>query len=531
MTSAPDPNDRHFRTDHLLKDLRGRSVRGGVVTITAQVARLGLQMGSTAVLARLLAPGEHGLVAMVTSITGFVAAFAEAGLSAATVQRKEITHAQVSTLFWLNAALAFAVAAVIAALSPAIAWFYDDPRLTAITLVTSSTMVFSGLGVQHQALLRRQMRFKHLAMMDVGAMACGVAAGVAMALTGHGYWSLVGLSVVTSASHCAFAWGFSGWRPGRAVRGSGVGDMLKFGGNLTGFNVLSYASRNMDNVLIGWWWGAAPLGLYTKAYALLMLPVRQINVPVSSVVLPALSRLQSEPERYRRYYCRAIALVAAAGMPVCAFAFVAAEPLVRILLGDRWLGAVPLFQALSPAAFAGTMNIANGWVFVSLGRTDRQFRWGIVMAVITVSAFAIGLPWGPMGVSVAYSAVFVLSRWPGVAYCFRGTPLVPSDVGRSIWRQVTAALVAAAAALALRLTVLDGTGPVAELAVIAVVYPVVFFACVRVLPGGGAMLADLRTLVTELRRKPNARADGAATGAANGTANDGAAGAAPVKEE
>jgi len=144
------------------------------------------------ILARLLTPHDFGLVAMVTTVTSFLRVFKDAGLSIATVQRERITHAQVSNLFWINIAVSILGTLILAASAPVIARFYHNPRLITITLLLSTTFLISGSTIQHQALLKRQMRFKALALIEVGSMAVGVLIGILMALRGYRYWSLVG---------------------------------------------------------------------------------------------------------------------------------------------------------------------------------------------------------------------------------------------------------------------------------------------------------------------------------------------------
>ena len=295
-----------FDTEYLKADLKGRSVRGGAVTMAGQGVRFFLQMGSTVVLARLLTPQDFGLIAMVTAVTGFVMMFKDMGLSMATVQRAEVNHAQISTLFWINVTLSLGVMLVTAALAPAIAWFYGEPRLTWITLALAGAFIFGGLTIQHQALLRRNMRFGTLALIGIISMVMGIVAAIIAAWYGAGYWALVIMQLAGAITGAIAVWVVCGWRPGLPVRRSGVREMLAFGGNLTGFNVINYFARNADNLLIGKFWGSGPLGLYSKAYGLLMLPLRQINAPLSAVAIPALSRLKDEPERYRNYYIKAV---------------------------------------------------------------------------------------------------------------------------------------------------------------------------------------------------------------------------------
>ena len=170
--------ERHFSTEHLQGDLRGRSIRGVAVTLTGQGCRFALQTGTTVVLARLLTPGDFGLVAMVTAITSFIASFKDAGLSMATVQREKIDHDQISTLFWINVALSAGMMLLIAALAPAIASLYGEPRLVLITLGLAGAFLFAGLAVQHQALLRRQLRFRALVAIDLSSRAVGITVAI-----------------------------------------------------------------------------------------------------------------------------------------------------------------------------------------------------------------------------------------------------------------------------------------------------------------------------------------------------------------
>lgn len=432
-TPPPGRHDHHFATDHLIGDLKGRSVRGGAVTLTSQAIKFVLQMGSTMVLARLLSPNDFGLIAMVTAITGFVAMFKDAGLSMATVQRENITHGQVSTLFWINLGLSAAVMLVVAAMAPLIAGLYSESRLVWVTLALACTMMFGGCSVQHQALLQRQMRFRALAVVDIASMIGGTLVAIAMALMGCGYWALVGLTAATSLLNAAMVWQQCGWRPGPPMRHCGTGPMLMYGGNLTGFNAINYWARNADNMLIGWYWGAGPLGLYSKAYGLLMLPIRQINGPLTAVMVPALSRRQVDPAAYRRMYRRAITSLALAGMPLVGFLYVAADEIVRLVLGPRFIDAVPMFRALSIAAFVGTTNVAPGWLYITLGHTHRQLKWSIISTPLLLACMAGALPLGPTGVAWAFSFGYVVVWLGGIAYCVRGTFMRVSDVVGSLW--------------------------------------------------------------------------------------------------
>src|SRR3954447_9686578 len=215
-------NQEHIDTDHLLPNLKRHTISGGAITIGAQIAKFTLNLISTVILARLLTPKDFGLVAMVTAVTGFLAVFRHAGLATPTIQREHITQAQVSNLFWINLAVSGSCTVVVAALAPVLAWFYGDPRLLPITLCLSMTYLIGGFRVQHLALLRRQLRFKSIAIIDVGSMTLGVAVGVVMAFLHFGAWSLVGLSLATEFGSFIFTGSISQWRPNWPSRNSGA---------------------------------------------------------------------------------------------------------------------------------------------------------------------------------------------------------------------------------------------------------------------------------------------------------------------
>lgn len=264
---AADPAE-HFRIDHLKADLKGQSIRGGAITIGAQACKFVLQLGVNVVVTRLLTPQDYGLLAMVNSVTGIVHLFKDLGLSTATVQKAEINHGQISTLFWVNMALSATGALLTAAIAPVIAWFYGEPRLIGITLVLSLAIFLSGLTVQHSALLTRQMRFAALAIADITSILVAITTAIVLALYGAGYWALVLMQLALMITYVVAVWVMCSWRPGPPVRHSGVRSMLAFGGNVTGFSFLHYLAQNLDNVLIGRYAGAQQLGVYAKASTL-----------------------------------------------------------------------------------------------------------------------------------------------------------------------------------------------------------------------------------------------------------------------
>jgi PST family polysaccharide transporter len=458
-----------------------------------------LRLGAVVVLARLLAPADFGLVAMVTAITGFLAMVKDAGLSMATVQRVRISHEQVSALFWINVAVGLGLVVATTALGPLIARLYGEPRLAWITAALAAGFFFGGLTVQHQALLRRQMRFASLAGIHAGSVLVGSAAGISAAAFGAGSWALVVMHVTTAATAAGGVWLACGWRPGWPARWRGVRLLVAFGGNLTGGNLLAYACRSLDKVVIGAVCGAGPLGVYSRAYEMLLAPVRRINAPLGSVMLPALSRLQDQPARFRRTYRRAVSTVVAVGVPGVVFAFVCADRLVLVLLGPQWSGAAPIFRALAPAGLIATFNFAAGWVFIPLGRTDRQFRCVLGGTVVMVAAVLVGVRWGALGVAVAYSVGTCARRLPQMIYAYHGTPVKLQDLGEALWRPTLASVLAGGATAAGQAAIWP-SGPVwAELIVYGLMFGACYAAAWLLLPGGRGFLAELLRLSRAVR--------------------------------
>ena len=440
-TNGKRKKNELFDTTHLKAGLKGHAVRGGMITLTSQGAKFALNMVSTIVLARILVPADYGLVAMVTTLVNFASLFKDLGLSMAVVQNKEVTHEQVSTLFWINFALSVLLTLLFCAIAPLISLFYHEPRLIMITLALSCTFVFSGLIIQHQALLRRQMKFMTLGLIDIGSRTVGVVSAIVLALMGAKYWALVALTCFSVIANSALIWCFCRWLPGLPRRGTGVRSMLKFGGHLTGFNIINYFTRNLDNILLGRFWGANVLGLYSKAYSIMMLPIAQIRVPLQTVALPALSCVQDDPEQYRRYYLKLIKMVAFLSMPLMVFLFVSAKEVILLFLGPNWSGAVNIFKVLCIVAFLQPVSSTRGLVLVSLGHSKKYLIWGMFNGITTVLSFLIGIKWSAMGVSISYTAANYLTFLPSLWYVVKDTPIKMRDFFISISGPCVASLV------------------------------------------------------------------------------------------
>ena len=421
-------------------------MRGGSVTAVAQIAKFGLRFGSTAVLARLLTPEDYGLIAMTALVIGFVGVINDAGLSSSVIQRRVLSHAQVSTIFWINVLLGLVLAVAVAASGKWVAWFFGEPRLVGVVMAMSVSFVFSGLSVQHTALLRRNMRFRVLAVIEIVSLVVGILVAVVMALFGSRYWSLVGMTVASSLTNLVCVWVACSWRPGLPRRGAGVRSMLKFGADILVFNSVNFFSRNGDNLLIGWYWGAGSLGLYDKAYSLLLMPVQQINAPIAAVAVPALARCQSKLDELKQYYLSMYRVIASLSIPVIFAVALFAPEIVLLWLGPKWAECAELFQLLAPAALIGALLNPSGWLLIALGKTKRYRNLGIAGSILVVVSFVLGLPYGTHGVALAYSIQSVVLFVPIWGVVLRGTGIELRVFLANIWHPVASSVVAALSA-------------------------------------------------------------------------------------
>jgi O-antigen/teichoic acid export membrane protein len=497
VTSKPAAAE-HLRTDDVRAEVGVRAARGGAVTMASQGIRFGLMLVSTAILGRLLTPGDYGLVGLVAIVMGFVALFKDLGLAAATIQREELTQREVSTLFWLNLGFSLGVAVLTAAAAPLVAWFFKEPRLTAVTMTYAVGFVFGGLAVQHEALLRRRMRFAALAGANLAALLVNASATVLLAWMGFGYWALVYGQLALGLAYAVCLWGVCGWRPGRPGKLSEVRQLLAFGRDLTGFTVVNYFSRNLDNLLIGRVWGTVQLGFYAKAYQLLLLPLDQVIEPVTSVAVPALSRLNEEPERYRQAYLRLLEKVAMVTMPLMAFMIVTADWIVRVVLGPQWGESARLFAILGVSGVVQPVASTAGWLFVSQGRSREMLRWGLIGSPLLMLFIVAGLPWGAVGVATSYAAGFVCVATPLLFwYVGRRGHVRARDIYGAVAPMFCAALCTAGALLAFR-RVVGAVHPLAGLAAGFGLTVCVTFLLFALLPRGRSALRDLRSTVLVL---------------------------------
>lgn len=500
--ASGDARDDVFRTDHLNADLAQRSTRGGMLTLASQAIKFLISTGAMIIVARLLTPEDYGLVGMVVILIGFFWMFQYLGLPAATVRWKELSHTQVSNLFWINVALSTVIAVIVLACAPLLAWFYKEPRLTGIAAGYALVVFLTGISIQHLAILQRQMRFTALAIIDIVAVVIGLVMTIVAAWRGAGYWALVLNQLIVSLLTIVGAWSVCRWRPGLPSRDSELRSMLTFGGDLTGYHFATFFAQNSDNALIGKFWGAYQLGIYSRAYQMLLTPIGQVIMPLGSVAVPALSRLADTPERYRAAYLKIVEKIAMLTMPAVVFTIATSDWLILLLLGRQWSDASPVFMMLGIAAIVQPVAKTGTWLMVTQGRSREMLNWGIVGASIAVIAILVGLPWGAKGVAASYALSELCISTPLMFwYIGRRGPVRARDVLVTVGPSICAAASSLIVLSLARAWLAGFTHLIARLAIAFVITVSVSLLVFLLLPSGRSSIRGLRETLSLLRRK------------------------------
>jgi len=497
--------------------LRSLAVRGAGMNIFSGAMAMAIQVIATVVLARLLTPRDFGLMAMVTTFSLLLTNASSNGFIDSVLQRKEITRELASNLFWMNLAIAVALTLLFIAAAPLLARFYSEPTVAIVTVGMSATILLAVVPVMHATLLRRAMRFPALAKNDLISRAVSVLVSITFGVAGWGVWALVMGQVAMALSVAIGVWILCPWVPSPPSRRAQTRSTLKFAGHISVRYSINYFVRNSDNLLVGWRFGANPLGYYKKAYDLFAMSMTQLVSNNANVAVTALSRVREDREQYLRYLLGAIGMLAFIGMGLSGDLTLIGKDVIRVLLGPKWGEAGWIFTFFAPAIGVMMVSGVHGWIHVSLGHADRWLRWGIFEWVVTCSLFLAGLPLGPKGIAIAWSVSFWILTLPAIWYAGKPIGFGAGPVIRAIWRYIAAALVAGAAAYWLLahtrfLVDAQGAGGAAlRIACVTVLFGTMYVSWVVILHGSPAPLRTLAKLMRELRGRKRGSASAATT--------------------
>lgn len=469
-------------------ELRKRSVRSGIIAAGGRVLQGVISLGSVAVLARLLTPSDFGVIAMVMPVVTVVSMTMYRGLQMALLHEESLTASQVSRMYWIALRFNLVTLSGMALLGPVFAAVYREPRVTMVAAIWALSMAVQSLGGFHESLLKRQLRFGTLTMVNVTGMFAGAVAAIIGASSGLGHLALLLQFVVWDVVRCVGAWILCRWRPDRAEWSSAsdpvVSRLSDYGRHFAQHRGVYWIGRQMDRMVVGVIAGAGPLGLYDSARRWSWYAFHELFQSVSDVMVASLSRARSDVERFREFFRHGLMAFLVPPLAVIAFVFVEADAAVRVLLGDRWLDAIPIVRIMCFGAFFDALSRLTMWLYTAEGRTRQQFHWSMVTTPVMLTAIGIGAMRGMMGVAWAFAATTAALMIPTVTYCLRGSAMTPKDFVSMAWRPVTTSVVAGAV-LAITHQYLPGareslTGFFVSVLAYAVFYLVTWLA----LPGG-----------------------------------------------
>lgn len=399
--------------------LTARSASGVAWSMGAQVARQLLSIVSVSVLAHLIAPTEYGLIGMAATVTNILDNLKDLGTGYALVQRKEINPRMVSSVFWLNLLVGLSLTLTALAVSPMAASFFREPKLQPVLAVLSLNFLAYSLATVPNALLTRQMDFRPVAVAQVAGGVAGTSVGISMALQHYGVWSLVGAGLTSNLVTSLLTWWFSRWLPQLDVGLADLRGVARFGATLSAFNLVNYAARNADSILVGRFLGKGPLGYYQMGYSLLLYPLGMITNVVAQVLVPVFSKVQDDNARFRFNYCRVSALLAVLTAPLMLGLTAVAKPFVYALLGEKWAPVARLLLIFAPLGAAQSTVTLFGQIYLCKGRPEGLLRWALVSSTCYCAAFYFGLERGIEGVALAYACVWIVLVFPGMKLAFR----------------------------------------------------------------------------------------------------------------
>jgi PST family polysaccharide transporter len=423
--------------------LRRIAVRSAGITLLGQGASFFLQIGSTMVLARLLTPSDFGVVTMVTTFSLLFRSFGLNGFTELIMQRESISHSLASNLFWINLGIGTMLTLAFAGSGPLLALFYHNPAVAQVAEGMSLTIGIGCLGWIHIGLLQRAMRFRAVAVINAIALLLYVIVAISLAIAGWHYWALVWAAVVHALATAAGACCVCRWIPSWPRKTSGTGSGFKFAMNVYWHFAFSYVTSNTDNLLVGWRYGAQPLGFYKKAYDLFVLPQSQLLSPLSAVAVSTLSRVSGDRERFRRYFLQMISVLALLGMGIGADFALVGKDIIRLLLGPGWEEAGRIFALFGPGIGVMLLYNTHGWVHLSIGRPERWLRWGLLEFGCITTLFLLALRWGPSGVALAWTVSYFLLMFPGFWYAGKPIGLGVGPMLAVIWKFFAASVGAA----------------------------------------------------------------------------------------
>jgi lipopolysaccharide exporter len=453
--------------------IASRTLRGTMWGYGSVAGGQALVLVSTAILARILTPGDFGLVALALVFIALLDTISDLGLSPALVISKpEELEERADTVFVLTVGIGAALSVLTAAVAVAAGPLFGAPDLRPLLSVLGLNFLLRSLGATHYALAQKRIDFRSRTAAELtGVMARGLT-GIALALAGAGAWSLVIGYLVGTLAMSAALWRLVAWRPRLRVSTVQLPRMLRFGGTLTGVDILAAVIAQVDYFFVGRVLGTQALGLYTIGFRLPELVVINLALVAGRVLFPAFAAV--DREALGRAFLRALRYTALVAMPTAVALCVLAEPIVLAVFGDQWAGSVGPMRVLTLYALAVTLGIPAGTAYKATGNAGVLLKLAVPRAILVVTSIALLVNEGTVAVAACQAGAAAVFGIIGLVVATRMLDLRPVQLLAAMWPALATAT-ATAAVTALSEFVFDGSWPTLAVAVAAgvAVYAVV----------------------------------------------------------
>lgn len=393
--------------------MRRRVVRAVGASSFGSILAKVVSLASTLVLARLLTPEDFGLVAMATTVTGFIGFFNEMGIGAAIIQRTNLRKEELNGCFGIAILASACLSLLVAAISWPAAIFFEMPQLQMLLCVLGLGFMFGAINTVPTALLRKELRFQAVMWLGLVSAFIQTLTTIPLAYLGFGYWSIVCGFFIGQIVATIWYWRISTWRPSWPIQLREGKSLLGYGMNITFTRVLWHAYMNADKLIVGKLLSARAVGIYDVSRSLANLPTSQITGLVTGIASPVFARLQQDIPQLRAVQLRFTRGIAYLTFPVLGGMAVLAPELVAVLLGPKWADAVFPMQALCLSEAVASVTNLQSQVLISTGRASQLVRYNAICAVLIPLSLIIGGSLaGLPGIAIAWATVYpVISLW------------------------------------------------------------------------------------------------------------------------
>lgn len=349
------------------------------------------------VLARLLLPEEFGLIAMLTVFMALAGVLVESGLTQSLIRTPDPTDEDYSTVFFFNLGASLIMYGMLWFTAPLIASFYEQPVLSSLLRILSTTIIIGAFSAVQRARLTKQMDFKTQLLVSTPSLVINGVVGIVMAYMGYGVWSLVWSRIAGATASAAQLWYWAKWKPLWAFSKVKFHQHFGFGVKLMISSISDTFFEGLYTIIIGKFYPAAQVGFYNKADGLQKLPVNLISGVVSRITYPLFSEIQSDDKRLKDVYQRIMQLVIFLIAPTLVFMAVLAEPIIRFLFTEKWLPAAPYFQVLCTAGILYPIHAYNLQILNVKGRSDLFLRLEIIRKIVLLIVIVVSFQFGIYG--------------------------------------------------------------------------------------------------------------------------------------